>query len=132
MGARLGRLLLPPAVHLASCTPGSVVDPRLLLMAEFLRDTELPAYRTTLSGALAVRLAGAPTADSTLGDPITIAVLSIAQDEPLDGTGDRSTEPDAAGIGSPVARLRAERQGSGDVTSPWHSPPCPSSARNST
>lgn len=48
------------------------------------------------------------------GDPVEIAVTQIAQDEPIEGRGDGNTEPDAEGIGSGVASLRAERTGRGD------------------
>lgn len=47
------------------------------------------------------------------GDPVTIAIDSILQDEPLDGAGDGSTSPDGA-IGSSTASVRAERAGGGN------------------
>src|SRR5262245_37810509 len=34
------------------------------------------------------------------GDPVAIAITAIAQDEPLDATGDGATCPDGVGIGS--------------------------------
>jgi len=47
------------------------------------------------------------------GDPVTITVTGIAQDEPI-GSQDLSNPcPDASGVGSDIARLRAERSGSG-------------------
>jgi cysteine-rich repeat protein len=48
------------------------------------------------------------------GDPVEVVVTAVAQDEPLDGDGDGSTCPDASGIGSDTAALRAERSGRGD------------------
>lgn len=42
------------------------------------------------------------------GDPVAISILSIQQDEPLAGG------PDASGIGSATASVRAERAGGGD------------------
>ena len=48
------------------------------------------------------------------GDPVTLAVTSIMQDEPLNGLGDGNTCSDGAGVGEVVARVRAERSGQGD------------------
>jgi hypothetical protein len=48
------------------------------------------------------------------GDPVTLTITAIAQDEPVDGSGDGSTCPDGLGVGTPSARLRAERSGGGD------------------
>ncbi len=48
------------------------------------------------------------------GDPLTLVVTAVAQDEPVDDTDDGTTCPDAVGIGSDVVELRSERQGSGD------------------
>jgi hypothetical protein len=45
------------------------------------------------------------------GDPITITITSIFQDEPV-GTGPQS--PDGFGVGTATAQLRAERDGKGD------------------
>lgn len=44
-------------------------------------------------------------------DPIALTVTAIAQDEPVDRSG---SCPDAAGVGTPVPSVRAERDGSGD------------------
>ena len=51
------------------------------------------------------------------GDPVTINIDQIKQDEPTDGTGDGHTCPDGAGIGTSTAQVRAERsaQGNGRV-----------------
>jgi cysteine-rich repeat protein len=52
--------------------------------------------------------------DST-GNPAAVTITGITQDEPLDGLGDGDTCPDAAGIGSATAKLRAERAGAAGV-----------------
>lgn len=48
------------------------------------------------------------------GDPVTIVINSIFQDEPVEGDGDGNTAPDATGVGSSTAKVRAERSGQGD------------------
>ncbi|MFC1880657.1 bifunctional metallophosphatase/5'-nucleotidase [Thermodesulfobacteriota bacterium] len=48
------------------------------------------------------------------GDPITITIISIFQDESVDTSGDGSFSPDGAGIGTDTASIRAERDGSGN------------------
>ena len=48
------------------------------------------------------------------GDPVTITVTGIAQNEPIDSGDAGNPCPDAAGVGSSIARLRAERRGGGD------------------
>ncbi|MDL1959836.1 MAG: hypothetical protein LWW99_10865, partial [Deltaproteobacteria bacterium] len=50
------------------------------------------------------------------GDPVTIAITGITQDEPVDaiGNGDGKTSPDGAGVGTSTASVRAERQGKGN------------------
>jgi len=58
-----------------------------------------------------VTIAGVTDPD---GDPLAIAVTAIAQDEPLDATGDGSTCPDGIGVGIATASLRSERSGNGD------------------
>jgi hypothetical protein len=45
------------------------------------------------------------------GDPVTIAITKITQDEPLNTLGDGNTEPDGAGVGTSIAQVRAERSG---------------------
>jgi len=47
-------------------------------------------------------------------DPITVTVLGVLQDEPTSALGSGDTCPDATGIGSPQASLRAERAGPQD------------------
>ncbi len=48
------------------------------------------------------------------GDPVTITVDAIYQDEPVNGLGDGDTAPDGAGVGTSTAQVRAERAGSGN------------------
>jgi cysteine-rich repeat protein len=48
------------------------------------------------------------------GDPLAVAVTAIAQDEPVDATGDGATCPDGVGLGLDTVSLRAERSGRGD------------------
>lgn len=48
------------------------------------------------------------------GDRVAITVTGIAQDEPLEGGGQGNTCPDAGGVGTPTASVRAERQGTAD------------------
>jgi cysteine-rich repeat protein len=48
------------------------------------------------------------------GDPIAITVTAVAQDEPVDVSGDDGTCGDAAGLGTDAALVRAERDGAGD------------------
>lgn len=48
------------------------------------------------------------------GDPVAIEVTAIAQDEPVDDTGDGATCPDAGGVGTDSATVRSERSGQGD------------------
>ena len=43
------------------------------------------------------------------GDPVTITITRIAQDEPLDSYGDGHTCPDGDGVGTDMALVRAER-----------------------
>lgn len=44
------------------------------------------------------------------GDPVTLKITGIRQDEPLS----RNGEPDAIGLGAPIAQVRADRKGGGD------------------
>jgi hypothetical protein len=48
------------------------------------------------------------------GDPVAITINSIRQDEPLKGSGTGNTCPDATGLGTNTAHVRAERAGTGD------------------
>ena len=59
----------------------------------------------------AVRINGVTDPD---GQSVTIQITKIMQDEPTDTTGDGAFSPDANGIGTADALLRAERMGSGD------------------
>jgi hypothetical protein len=49
------------------------------------------------------------------GDPITITIDSIYQDEPTDTFGDGRFTPDGQGVGTATAEVRAERSGSKKV-----------------
>jgi hypothetical protein len=49
------------------------------------------------------------------GDPVAITITDIFQDEPLNRRGDGSTCPDAAGVGTDTASVRAERSGTKKV-----------------
>ena len=48
------------------------------------------------------------------GNPVAITITGITQDEPLNGGGSGNTCPDATGVGTATASLRAEREGTGD------------------
>lgn len=47
------------------------------------------------------------------GDPVTIRIELIRQNEPTNGLGDADTCPDGQGVGTSSAQLRAERSGTG-------------------
>ena len=59
----------------------------------------------------AVTITGVPDPD---GDPVTITITSIRQDEPTQSPGSGNTAPDGSGVGSDTAFVRAERDDSGD------------------
>jgi hypothetical protein len=66
-----------------------------------------PAVLWPPSGGLVpVAIAGVIDPD---GGPVTFAITGIRQDEPLAGS-----RPDASGVGTAAARVRAERSGKGD------------------
>lgn len=48
------------------------------------------------------------------GDPLVVTATAVAQDEPVDSTGDGTTCPDAVGVGLDTVSLRSERSGPGD------------------
>ena len=48
------------------------------------------------------------------GDTVTTTITSVTQDEPLTGLGSGDTCPDAVGVGTHTAQLRAERAGTAD------------------
>jgi len=48
------------------------------------------------------------------GDPVTITIAGIGQDEAVDAEGSGSTCPDGLGVGAGVAQIRVERAGPGD------------------
>jgi hypothetical protein len=58
-----------------------------------------------------VEILGVTDAD---GDPITITIDSIFQDEVVDDGGDGNTAPDGQGVGTSVAEVRAERAADGN------------------
>jgi len=49
------------------------------------------------------------------GDPFTISIDSIFQDEPIDFLGDGTFAPDGQGVGTATAAVRAERSGNPNV-----------------
>lgn len=48
------------------------------------------------------------------GDPVTITITGIRQDEPVLAPGSGNTSPDGLGVGTSTAQVRAERVGSGN------------------
>ena len=48
------------------------------------------------------------------GDPISLTVTSIKQDEPVNGVADGNTSPDGFGVGNAQAQIRRERSGRGN------------------
>jgi hypothetical protein len=48
------------------------------------------------------------------GDPVSITVTGITQDEPTNGLGDGDTSPDGFGVGTSRPQVRAERAGNGN------------------
>jgi hypothetical protein len=48
------------------------------------------------------------------GDPVTITITGITQDEPVVGYGSGNTCPDGMGVGTSVASIRSERSGQGN------------------
>ncbi|HEX7838516.1 MAG TPA: hypothetical protein VF469_13670 [Kofleriaceae bacterium] len=49
------------------------------------------------------------------GDPVTITVTGIRQDEPVNALGDGNTCPDGSGVGGSMASVRVERTGDPNV-----------------
>jgi hypothetical protein len=58
-----------------------------------------------------VSILGVTDAD---GDPVTITIDAITQDESVNGKGDGNTSSDGDGVGTEIAQVRAERSGNGD------------------
>ncbi len=48
------------------------------------------------------------------GDPVTIIIGSLFQDEPTNGLGQGDTCPDGTGVGTDTADVRSERSGKGN------------------
>ena len=46
--------------------------------------------------------------------PFTINIDSIFQDEPVNGSDDANTSPDASGMGTSEAQVRSKRDGKGN------------------
>jgi len=60
-----------------------------------------------------VQVAGVTDPDP--GDTVTVTITSVRQDEPLNTVGDGNTSPDATGVGTGQAQVRAERTGNKHV-----------------
>ena len=58
-----------------------------------------------------VAIEGVADAD---GDPLSLTVTGITQDEAVDAPGSGNTAPDGIGVGTATASVRAERRGGGD------------------
>jgi len=54
------------------------------------------------------------------GDPVSIRIDSIFQDEPVDDRGDGASSPDGEGVGTATANVRAERSGSSGNGRAYH------------
>jgi hypothetical protein len=48
------------------------------------------------------------------GDPVTVVIAGVTQDEPTNGLGDGDVSPDAVLSGGSTVQLRAERSGLGN------------------
>jgi len=48
------------------------------------------------------------------GDPVTVTVSAVTQDEPTNGLGDGDEAPDGFGVGTASPQVRAERSGTGN------------------
>jgi CSLREA domain-containing protein len=48
------------------------------------------------------------------GDPVSLEITQVRQDEPTNGSGDGNTCPDAQGFGTATTSVRAERSGQGN------------------
>jgi hypothetical protein len=71
-----------------------------------------PALLSPADGALVpVAIGGITDPD---GDPVTVAITAIMQDEPVTGGRAGNTTPDGAGIGATTAQVRAERNEGGN------------------
>jgi hypothetical protein len=114
--------LLPKVylVVLIAVLPGSGAE--LTLDSELLTVVNAPPVCTGATatparlwppnhGFVEIALGGVTDPD---GDPLLLTVTSVRQDEPTNATGDGNFCPDAQGLGTPRARVRAERRGSGD------------------
>lgn len=95
-----------PANNVATVTTAINHNPVCTAAGTGLGDLWPPNHRM-VSGSIS----GVTDAD---GDPITLAISGIQQDEPVNGKGEGDTSPDATiGTGGSFA-VRAEREGGGD------------------
>lgn len=60
---------------------------------------------------VSIAIAGVTDPD---GDPVSLQITGITQDEPVNGLGDGDTCPDGFGVGTAQAQVRAERSGLGN------------------
>jgi hypothetical protein len=76
-----------------------------------LSDTELWPPNHKL-----VTITATGAADSDIGDSVSVAIVGVTQDEPVNAAADGNTSPDAVLTSPPSAhaQLRAERAGTGD------------------
>ena len=121
-----------------TCTPAS--GSAFPLGATTVTCTSTDAHGNTSTGSFVVTRGGAPPVCSSAqarpsvlwppnhqlvaigiggvtdpdGNPLTLAILGIFQDEPTNGDDDRRTTVDGAGVGTSRAWVRAERSGQGN------------------
>ncbi len=81
----------PPDVSLAVAAPGSLWPPNHQFVP--------------------IAIEGVSDPD---GDPVTLTVTGITQDEAVQAPGTGNTSPDGAGVGTAAAQVRAERKGGGN------------------
>ena len=77
-------------------------------------DVATPSVATLWSPNHKLRSVGINGVGDPDGDPVTITIESIFQDEPVNGADDGNTAPDAFGVGTASAELRAERADNAD------------------
>jgi hypothetical protein len=108
-----GEGLLPAVVGTAE--PGEALNtPEAVNNAVPVCSVALPSVETLWSPNhkfVPIDIVGVTDAD---GDPLTITIESIYQDEPVDAPGSGNTSPDGQGVGTANAEVRAERAGGGN------------------
>lgn len=72
-----------------------------------IKNIELPPFHKTVE----IVLSGITDVD---GDPISVTIDDITQDEPTNGSGKGDKFPDGFGLGTDTASIRVERDGTGD------------------